>query len=132
MTSQAAASFSRCESQLCFPRAMGYGDRRERLRFLSETFELTNAIVVIKAFLISSDINKINDAIADQMAIFIQRMTTSICGFLLGFYQGWKLTLVIISVSPLIGLGAAVIGLVRVSSLCFPWGDTGSEEQPKI
>ncbi|XP_045431366.1 bile salt export pump isoform X4 [Pipistrellus kuhlii] len=59
----------------------------------------------------SDDINKINDAIADQMAIFIQRMTTSICGFLLGFYQGWKLTLVIISVSPLIGLGAAVIGL---------------------
>ncbi|XP_036176296.1 bile salt export pump isoform X9 [Myotis myotis] len=59
----------------------------------------------------SDDINKINDAIADQMAIFIQRMTTSICGFLLGFYQGWKLTLVIISVSPLIGMGAAVIGL---------------------
>ncbi|XP_066134784.1 bile salt export pump isoform X4 [Saccopteryx bilineata] len=59
----------------------------------------------------SDDINKINDAIADQMAIFIQRMTTSICGFLLGFYQGWKLTLVIISVSPLIGIGAAIIGL---------------------
>ncbi|XP_068400037.1 bile salt export pump isoform X2 [Eschrichtius robustus] len=59
----------------------------------------------------SDDINKINDAIADQMAIFIQRMTTSICGFLLGFYRGWKLTLVIISVSPLIGIGAAIIGL---------------------
>ncbi|XP_026984875.1 bile salt export pump isoform X1 [Sagmatias obliquidens] len=59
----------------------------------------------------SDDINKINDAIADQMAIFIQRMTTSVCGFLLGFYRGWKLTLVIISVSPLIGIGAAVIGL---------------------
>nr|XP_058909929.1 bile salt export pump isoform X2 [Kogia breviceps] len=59
----------------------------------------------------SDDINKINDAIADHMAIFIQRMTTSVCGFLLGFYRGWKLTLVIISVSPLIGIGAAVIGL---------------------
>ncbi|XP_019512150.1 PREDICTED: bile salt export pump [Hipposideros armiger] len=59
----------------------------------------------------SDDINKINDAIADQMAIFIQRMTTSLGGFLLGFYQGWKLTLVIISVSPLIGIGAAIIGL---------------------
>ncbi|XP_045698387.1 bile salt export pump isoform X2 [Phyllostomus hastatus] len=59
----------------------------------------------------SDDINKINDAIADQMAIFIQRMTTSICGFLLGFFQGWKLTLVIISVSPLIGIGAGIIGL---------------------
>ncbi|KAF4026409.1 hypothetical protein G4228_018624, partial [Cervus hanglu yarkandensis] len=59
----------------------------------------------------SDDINKINDAIADQMGIFIQRMTTSIFGFLMGFYQGWKLTLVIISVSPLIGIGAAIIGL---------------------
>ncbi|XP_042808515.1 bile salt export pump isoform X2 [Panthera leo] len=60
---------------------------------------------------LSDDINKVNDAIADQVAIFIQRMTTSISGFLLGFYQGWKLTLVIISVSPLIGIGAGIIGL---------------------
>ncbi|XP_037706014.1 bile salt export pump isoform X2 [Choloepus didactylus] len=59
----------------------------------------------------SDDINKINDAIADQIALFLQRMTTSICGFLLGFYRGWKLTLVIISVSPLIGIGAAIIAL---------------------
>ncbi|XP_008256635.2 bile salt export pump isoform X1 [Oryctolagus cuniculus] len=59
----------------------------------------------------SDDINKINDAIADQLAIFIQRMTSAIFGFLLGFSSGWKLTLVIISVSPLIGLGAAIIGL---------------------
>lgn len=94
--------------------------KRERLRFLSKTLELTKFLLVIKAFLVSSDINKINDAIADQMAIFIQRMTTSICGFLLGFYQGWKLTLVIISVSPLIGIGAAIIGLVRMSSYFSP------------
>ncbi|XP_074158313.1 bile salt export pump [Sminthopsis crassicaudata] len=60
---------------------------------------------------ISDDINKINDAIADQVAVFIQRMTTSVCGFLLGFYQGWKLTLVMISVSPLLGVGATIIGL---------------------
>ncbi|XP_053452714.1 bile salt export pump isoform X2 [Nycticebus coucang] len=59
----------------------------------------------------SDDINKVNDAIAEQVAIFIQRMTTTICGFLFGFYKGWKLTLVIISVSPLIGIGAAIIGL---------------------
>ncbi|ETE69646.1 Bile salt export pump, partial [Ophiophagus hannah] len=60
---------------------------------------------------ISDDINKINDAIADQVAIFIQRFTTFVCGFLLGFVRGWKLTLVIIAVSPLIGIGAGIIGL---------------------
>lgn len=87
---------------------------------------------MINTSLISSDINKINDAIADQMAIFIQRMTTSIGGFLLGFYQGWKLTLVIISVSPLIGIGAAIIGLVRMSSNFSPGEDICSEKQSEI
>ncbi|NXN07396.1 ABCBB protein, partial [Indicator maculatus] len=60
---------------------------------------------------ISDDINKINEAIADQVAIFIQRLTTFVCGFLLGFISDWKLTLVIIAVSPLLGAGAAVYGL---------------------
>lgn len=61
-----------------------------------------------------SDINKINDAIGDQVGIFIQRFTTFVCGFLMGFVRGWKLTLVIISVSPLIGLGAGFMALVRI------------------
>uniref|UniRef100_A0A663MJ43 Bile salt export pump n=1 Tax=Athene cunicularia TaxID=194338 RepID=A0A663MJ43_ATHCN len=60
---------------------------------------------------ISDDVNKINEAIADQAAIFIQRLTTFVCGFLLGFVSGWKLTLVIIAVSPLLGVGAAVAKL---------------------
>ncbi|XP_075612846.1 bile salt export pump isoform X3 [Balearica regulorum gibbericeps] len=59
----------------------------------------------------AGDVNKINEAIADQVAIFIQRLTTFVCGFLLGFVSGWKLTLVIIAVSPLLGVGAAVYGL---------------------
>ncbi|NXH46107.1 ABCBB protein, partial [Dicaeum eximium] len=60
---------------------------------------------------ISEDVNKINEAIADQVAVFIQRITTFVCGFLLGFVSGWKLTLVIIAVSPLLGVGAALYGL---------------------
>uniref|UniRef100_A0A8C3Y8S0 Bile salt export pump n=1 Tax=Catharus ustulatus TaxID=91951 RepID=A0A8C3Y8S0_CATUS len=60
---------------------------------------------------ISDDVNKINEAIADQVAIFIQRITTFVSGFLLGFVSGWKLTLVIIAVSPLLGVGAALYGL---------------------
>ncbi|KAH0621457.1 hypothetical protein JD844_022801 [Phrynosoma platyrhinos] len=63
------------------------------------------------ASLSCGDVNKINDAIADQVAIFIQRFTTFVCGFLLGFIRGWKLTLVIIAVSPLLGIGAALMGL---------------------
>ncbi|KAM6894113.1 bile salt export pump isoform 2-T2 [Xenentodon cancila] len=59
----------------------------------------------------SDDINKINDAIADQVAIFVQRFTTFVCGFCIGFVKGWKLTLVIIAASPLIGVGAGLMAL---------------------
>ncbi|KAM3585020.1 uncharacterized protein V6R79_005132 [Siganus canaliculatus] len=59
----------------------------------------------------SDDINKINDAIADQVAIFLQRFTTFICGFCIGFVKGWKLTLVIVAASPLIGLGAGLMAV---------------------
>ncbi|XP_070786932.1 bile salt export pump-like isoform X2 [Enoplosus armatus] len=59
----------------------------------------------------SDDINKINDAIADQVAIFLQRFTTFLCGFCIGFVTGWKLTLVIIAASPLIGIGAGLMAL---------------------
>ncbi|XP_036400577.1 bile salt export pump-like isoform X2 [Megalops cyprinoides] len=59
----------------------------------------------------SDDINKINDAIADQVSIFIQRFTTFVCGFMVGFFKGWKLTLVILAASPLIGVGAAFMAL---------------------
>uniref|UniRef100_A0A7N6FBE9 Bile salt export pump n=1 Tax=Anabas testudineus TaxID=64144 RepID=A0A7N6FBE9_ANATE len=60
----------------------------------------------------SDDINKINDAIADQVAIFLQRFTTFVCGFCIGFVKGWKLTLVIVSASPLIGVGAGLMALL--------------------
>lgn len=60
-----------------------------------------------------SDINKINHAIADQVSIFIERLSTFIFGFLVGFIGGWKLTLVVVAVSPLIGLGAGLMAMVR-------------------
>ncbi|XP_061089920.1 bile salt export pump [Conger conger] len=60
---------------------------------------------------ISDDINKINTAIADQVSIFIERISTFIFGFLVGFIGGWKLTLVVIAVSPLIGLAAGLMAM---------------------
>ncbi|XP_024142686.1 bile salt export pump [Oryzias melastigma] len=60
---------------------------------------------------ISDDINKINNAIADQVSIFIERISTFIFGFMVGFIGGWKLTLVVVAVSPLIGLGAGLMAM---------------------
>uniref|UniRef100_A0A8C5RBK2 Bile salt export pump n=1 Tax=Leptobrachium leishanense TaxID=445787 RepID=A0A8C5RBK2_9ANUR len=64
---------------------------------------------------ISDDINKINNAIADQVAIFIERISTFIFGFLIGFLGNWKLTLVIVAVSPLIGIGAGLMAVARLT-----------------
>uniref|UniRef100_A0AAQ5XEG3 Bile salt export pump n=1 Tax=Amphiprion ocellaris TaxID=80972 RepID=A0AAQ5XEG3_AMPOC len=66
---------------------------------------------------LSDDINKINDAIADQVAIFVQRFTTFVCGFCVGFVKGWKLTLVIIAASPLIGVGAGLMFVARLTGM---------------
>ncbi|CAL8268700.1 unnamed protein product [Lota lota] len=60
---------------------------------------------------ISDDINKINNAIADQVSIFIERISTFIFGFMVGFIGGWKLTMVVIAVSPLIGLAAGLMAM---------------------
>ncbi|KAI3355787.1 hypothetical protein L3Q82_004352 [Scortum barcoo] len=60
---------------------------------------------------ISDDINKINNAIADQASIFIERISTFVFGFTVGFIGGWKLTLVVIAVSPLIGIGAGLMAM---------------------
>ncbi|XP_067109328.1 bile salt export pump [Osmerus mordax] len=60
---------------------------------------------------ISDDINKINNAIADQVSIFIERISTFFFGFMVGFIGGWKLTLVVIAVSPLIGLAAGLMAM---------------------
>lgn len=59
-----------------------------------------------------SDISKVNNAIADQASIFVERISTFVFGFLVGFIGGWKLTLVVIAVSPLIGLAAALMAMV--------------------
>lgn len=74
-----------------------------------------NEFIIVLFFFsfFSSDINKINNAIADQVSIFIERISTFIFGFMVGFIGGWKLTLVVIAVSPLIGLGAGLMAMVR-------------------
>ncbi|XP_077436057.1 bile salt export pump [Vanacampus margaritifer] len=60
---------------------------------------------------LSDDINKLNNAIADQASFFIERISTFVFGFMVGFIGGWKLTLVVIAVSPLIGVAAGLMAV---------------------
>uniref|UniRef100_A0AAR2JKX7 ATP-binding cassette sub-family B member 5 n=1 Tax=Pygocentrus nattereri TaxID=42514 RepID=A0AAR2JKX7_PYGNA len=67
---------------------------------------------------LTDDIYKINEGIGDKMGMCIQSFTTFFTGFIVGFAKGWKLTLVILSISPLLGLSAAVIAKVRNQWKC--------------
>ena len=60
-----------------------------------------------------SDINTINDGLGDKICVFVQFFCTFVTGFIIGFVFGWKLTLVILTVSPLLAGSAAVWSKVR-------------------
>ncbi|XP_060717198.1 ATP-binding cassette, sub-family B (MDR/TAP), member 4 [Tachysurus vachellii] len=64
---------------------------------------------------LADDILKINEGIGDKLGTLLQSITTFLSGFIIGFIKGWKLTLVIISISPLLGISAAVITKVMTS-----------------
>ncbi|XP_007447541.1 PREDICTED: multidrug resistance protein 1 [Lipotes vexillifer] len=57
---------------------------------------------------LTDDVSKINEGIGDKIGIFFQSMATFFTGFIVGFTQGWKLTLVILALSPVLGLSAAI------------------------
>uniref|UniRef100_U3CBT4 Multidrug resistance protein 1 n=1 Tax=Callithrix jacchus TaxID=9483 RepID=U3CBT4_CALJA len=57
---------------------------------------------------LTDDVSKINEGIGDKIGMFFQSMATFFTGFIVGFTRGWKLTLVILAISPVLGLSAAV------------------------
>ncbi|XP_063781220.1 ATP-dependent translocase ABCB1-like [Pseudophryne corroboree] len=57
---------------------------------------------------LTEDISKINEGIGDKMAMLFQYSATFLAGFIVAFVKGWKLTLVILAVSPILGLSAAL------------------------
>uniref|UniRef100_A0A8C0RD44 P-type phospholipid transporter n=1 Tax=Canis lupus familiaris TaxID=9615 RepID=A0A8C0RD44_CANLF len=57
---------------------------------------------------LTDDISKISEGIGDKVGMFFQAVATFFAGFIVGFVRGWKLTLVIMAISPILGLSAAV------------------------
>uniref|UniRef100_A0A8C5PNB0 ATP-binding cassette sub-family B member 5 n=1 Tax=Leptobrachium leishanense TaxID=445787 RepID=A0A8C5PNB0_9ANUR len=57
---------------------------------------------------LTEDINTIHEGLGDKICIFVQYLSTFVAGIVIGFVHGWKLTLVILSVSPLLGISAMV------------------------
>ncbi|KAM8924455.1 LOW QUALITY PROTEIN: ATP-dependent translocase ABCB1-like [Pelodytes ibericus] len=57
---------------------------------------------------LTEDINTIHEGLGDKISIFVQFLSTFLAGIIIGFVNGWKLTLVILSVSPLLGISATI------------------------
>ncbi|KAJ8354419.1 hypothetical protein SKAU_G00219860 [Synaphobranchus kaupii] len=51
---------------------------------------------------LTDDLNTISDGLGDKISIIVQLFCTTFSGIIIGFIYGWKLTLVILSVCPLL------------------------------
>ncbi|XP_064410826.1 ATP-binding cassette, sub-family B (MDR/TAP), member 4 [Latimeria chalumnae] len=64
---------------------------------------------------LTDDISKINEGIGDKVAMLFQSLSTFVAGFVIGFVKGWKLTLVIVAISPVMGVSVALWSKVLTS-----------------
>jgi len=79
-------------------------------------------VVNFTVFRCNSDIDQIEKGIGDKLALLFQYFSAFIAGFVVGFAYGWKLTLVVVSVSPLLALSGIIMGKVGrayVLSMCL-------------
>ncbi|XP_072364747.1 ATP-dependent translocase ABCB1 [Scyliorhinus torazame] len=64
---------------------------------------------------LTDDISKISEGIGDKIGLLLQSLASFVAGFVVGFLNGWKLALVILAVSPALGISAAIWSKVLTS-----------------
>ena len=65
-------------------------------------------------YIVLSDVDKIQEGTGDKLALLFQYVSVILAGLIVGFIYGWKLTLVMLAVSPLIIISGAIMGLVCI------------------
>ena len=58
------------------------------------------------------------DGIGHKIGMFVHAISIVLAGFVLAFVYGWKLTLVLISVTPLLVVAGGILGKVTSFLLC--------------
>ncbi|KAJ2158813.1 hypothetical protein GGF46_003504 [Coemansia sp. RSA 552] len=61
---------------------------------------------------ISGDVNVVQEGIGEKFSFVMQYTTTFVVGIILAFTKGWRLTLVVLSVLPLMAGSAALMGIL--------------------
>lgn len=66
---------------------------------------------------INSDVTKVQNGIGDKVGMLIHSLAMFIASFVIGFVYSWRLTLVLLALTPLMIITTAVTGYVRISNL---------------
>ncbi|KAJ2777742.1 hypothetical protein H4R18_004989 [Coemansia javaensis] len=61
---------------------------------------------------ISGDVNLVQEGISEKLSFVVQYSTTFVAGLVLAFVKGWRLTLVVLSVLPLMAGSGALMGIL--------------------
>ncbi|XP_067138789.1 ATP-dependent translocase ABCB1-like [Centruroides vittatus] len=65
---------------------------------------------------LNDDLERVREGIGDKFSMFIEFSSTFIAGFIVGFVKSWELTLVIMSMTPLLALSSAFLGKLIATS----------------
>lgn len=55
---------------------------------------------------LSTDAPAVRGAVADVMGVAVQNISTLVCGYVIAFTNGWKMTLVVTAALPLLGFSS--------------------------
>lgn len=83
--------------------------------FLSEVFT-GGAFSLIFSTSLDSDVTLIEEGIGEKLGLFVQFTSTFVAGFVVGFFYSWKLSLVILSVAPILGICGAFMGKLMATA----------------
>lgn len=62
---------------------------------------------------------RVKDGTGDKIGLSIQFLSQFVAGFVVGFVRGWKLTLVMMSLTPVLAIFAGILGKVKVDGTIF-------------
>ena len=68
--------------------------------------------VLIMLYLDFSDLEKVREGIGDKLSLLLQFVAQFVSGFAIGFWKSWRMTLVMMSLTPILAVLAAYFSTV--------------------
>jgi len=66
-----------------------------------------------------SDVEKVKEGIGDKLSFMIQYIAAFVSGFAIGFWKSWKMTLVMMSLTPLLAICASFLAKVNQTLMYY-------------